>query len=683
MRIEKIRVYTFLLSASIISLILPFNNAPGPLVNISAAQSLDVFAIETGNLWNYQVTSQTETYAREDEVLGLDAAYQNPTFIVESRPDNGPASKIWYEKTPGELRLVKPDVDTTFDYIYPLVCWYPMQVGEQKYTKTTSATWSPDPLIPFDVSMTVDVLAKEDVNLSFDTFEAYKLRYIFRIWGWGMDVSETFYYWWVPYLGFIKYEDSDTSEELTSFALVGGIITKDTDSDSDGLKDYQEEIFYETDRLNADSDNDGLTDGEEVNTYGTDPNDNDSDGDGLTDGDEVNTHGTDPANSDSDNDGLTDFEELNTYNTLPTDEDSDNDGLNDGDEIALGTDPNDPDTDGDGMLDGWEDTYGLNPLADDEADDVDGDGLTNLQEYNLGRHPTNVEPDKPVLYLPLDNETDVVLTPELETHSFTDLDGHDHSLTQWQIGKQSGGLDPCPETSFTNSDYVVFDGTSDAQLTTFNVPDFLLDVGTGYCWRTKFTDTGNAVSDWADPFSFSTVALSEDDQSPQNGIPDEQEIDCTEMFNPDPVPPNTVCVNTMVGNARIGIEGSTNVTSIQTFKSVDPQTVPENLSGVTLLNGLMSFKAEVANVGDRIEIVFHSDEPLPDDVKCYKYDPVSGWQDYSGHIVAISADRKAITLEYQDGDFGDLDGVANKFVLDPVGFGVASQGGGGGGGGGG
>ena len=65
---------------------------------------------------------------------------------------------------------------------------------------------------------------------------------------------------------------------------------------------------------------------------------------------------------------------------------------------------------------------------------------------------------------------------------------------------------------------------------------------------------------------------------------------------------------------------------------------------------------------------------MPDGVKCYQYDPINGWVDYSEHMVAISPDRKAITLEYKDGDFGDLDGVANKYVVDPVGFGVAAAG---------
>ena len=97
------------------------------------------------------------------------------------------------------------------------------------------------------------------------------------------------------------------------------------------------------------------------------------------------------------------------------------------------------------------------PGNDDAADDPDGDGLTNLQEYNLGRHPTNVEPDKPVLLLPDDNATDVLLTAELQTQNFTDTDDDFHAQSQWQIGKQIDNPQPCPEESFTNSDYIVFD----------------------------------------------------------------------------------------------------------------------------------------------------------------------------------------------------------------------------------
>lgn len=45
------------------------------------------------------------------------------------------------------------------------------------------------------------------------------------------------------------------------------------------------------------------------------------------------------------------------------------------------------DTDGDGMPDEWELLHGLAPLTDDAAEDPDGDGLANLQEFQQGTDP--------------------------------------------------------------------------------------------------------------------------------------------------------------------------------------------------------------------------------------------------------------------------------------------------------
>jgi hypothetical protein len=654
---------------------------------VPVTRPLDVFGIETANHWKYQGTYMgTTPYTWESEVVTHDQkTFPTTTYIIEYKQDGILAYKFWYETTANKLkRWGEESNGNMIKYSKGLVeAWYPMKVNDQKESSATINLNGYE----FNISLTVDVLSKETVALGFDTFEAYKVRNKIRIWGYGEEVKSKYYQWVVPYLGIIQYQDSAFLELLTAFAINGGTITQDTDADSDGLKDYQELIVYNTNWQDPDTDDDGLTDGEEVNTHESDPNDNDSDDDGLNDGDEVNIYGTDPTNEDTDDDGLTDFEEINTHNTDPNNEDTDGDELSDGDEIAIGTDPFNPDTDEDGMPDGWEYDHDLNPFVNDAGDDPDGDGLTNLEEYNLGRHPTNVEPDKPILLLPDDTATDVLLTPELQTQSFTDTDGDFHAQSQWQIGRQIGNPEPCSEESFTNSDYIVFDATSDTQLTLFNVPDLLLDIDTDYCWRARFTDTGRATSEWADPFSFSTIAQSEDDQNPQNGIPDDQEADCLGIFNPGEIPPDTVCVDALVSNAQVGIEGSTNVVSMQAFRSVDPGTIPESLPKVELLIGLMSFKAEVDQVGDIIEIIFHSSEPMPAEAKCYKYDPINGWQDYSAHIVAISPDRKSITLEYKDGDFGDLDGVANKFVIDPIGFGVAAEekddGGGGGGGGGG
>jgi type VI secretion system Hcp family effector len=54
---------------------------------------------------------------------------------------------------------------------------------------------------------------------------------------------------------------------------------------------------------------------------------------------------------------------------------------------TTGTTPPNPDSDNDGLPDAWETTYGLTVGSNDADGDPDGDGFTNLQEYQLGTHP--------------------------------------------------------------------------------------------------------------------------------------------------------------------------------------------------------------------------------------------------------------------------------------------------------
>jgi len=78
-------------------------------------------------------------------------------------------------------------------------------------------------------------------------------------------------------------------------------------------------------------------------------------------------------------------------------DDSDQDGLSNLQEFNLGTNPtiHNTDSDRDGLPDVWERKYFGN-LKQEPKDDSDQDGLSNLQEFNSGTDPTvhNTDSDR-------------------------------------------------------------------------------------------------------------------------------------------------------------------------------------------------------------------------------------------------------------------------------------------------
>lgn len=183
-------------------------------------------------------------------------------------------------------------------------------------------------------------------------------------------------------------------------------ITVGADSDSDGLSDG-DELVLGTDPFTADSDHDLLPDGVEVKLAKTDPLDDDTDDDGLLDG-----------NEDTNHNGA-----LDSGETRPLEPDTDQDGLLDGQERGLAmpqghqtkltvfrpdrdpttqTNPLRADTDNGGVKDGAEDENRNGAIDPGETDpnngsddrvDTDRDGLTDLNEVQVGLNPMDADCD--------------------------------------------------------------------------------------------------------------------------------------------------------------------------------------------------------------------------------------------------------------------------------------------------
>lgn len=165
-----------------------------------------------------------------------------------------------------------------------------------------------------------------------------------------------------------------------------------------------------------DTDGDGLSDSLEKE-YGLDYRKADTDGDGLSDYQELYMTWTEPLLKDTDGNGISD-----------ADEDLDGDGLSNIEEITYGTHPAFTDTDGDNLTDGEEILeYKSDPLVED----TDGDGLDDYDDVVLGFSP-----------LLQDTDGNGVLDPDerLDQTAVNDFPLHDgRGITRVEVSMTTSG----------------------------------------------------------------------------------------------------------------------------------------------------------------------------------------------------------------------------------------------------
>jgi len=341
--------------------------------------------------------------------------------------------------------------------------------------------------------------------------------------------------------------------------------------------------------------------------------------------------------------------------THPTD--SDNDGVPDNQDDF----PFDPDktidSDGDGV--------GNNA-------DLDGDGVSNINEHQLGTEPNyydgNHKPDPPTLLTPSDHEV-VTVTPLLSTGEFYDANMNDiHSKTRWEIVRSKDGL-------------CVFDVTTESSLTRLAVPRLILDEDTDFIWRVKFIDQLGTPSDWSEAGYFRTDFIEQD--SDGNGILDHQETDDSLDIDGDDIPDKDqdgikcVKVEGKMTQLCLGINTAETVRLIASLESeslADAPNVPHFIATPNdLPYSMINYKLILNDPGAEAKVTLYLSQPAPVEGKWYKYDPINEtWQDYSEYT-EFGEDHKSVVLILVDGGIGDADNIENGIIVDPLALSVPTS----------
>jgi len=142
---------------------------------------------------------------------------------------------------------------------------------------------------------------------------------------------------------------------------------------------------------------------------------------------------------------------------------------------------------------------------------------------------------------------------------------------------------------------------------------------------------------------------------------------------PDAAQPDIKSIVLMDGTRKIGIQagGPDGGASIAAIESADEDGIDSDVDADGIIDqipfGTVNFKLIVDTPGDEAVVTVYFSEPVPEQGRWYKYDPMHHtWSDFSSHAV-FSADRKSMTLTLRDGGAGDADGVVNGIIIDPAG----------------
>jgi PKD repeat protein len=299
-------------------------------------------------------------------------------------------------------------------------------------------------------------------------------------------------------------------------------------------------------------------------------------------------------------------------------------------------------------------------------DDGATDSSSNLIQVT-DPQASNLPPNQPVISSPYQDELETDLLLSVKTESFSDPDGDAHSMSQWQVVKQSDSS-------------VVLEIESSEHLTKLPVPHAVLDRGSTYSVSVQFVDAHSEPSEWSDPVVFTTITNTVD--LDDDGIPDGQEVDDTVDLNEDGIPdndqPDTIksAKSAVGGKKPLGIcKIATNVEGIVVLEPIHPSEILDKKNKPKkFLHGLAAYRLKLNQVGATTEVKVYYSEDISGATRYYLYDTVNGWQDYTQYTT-FNPDGRSVTVELKDGGHGDSDGVENGIIVDPGGVAGAASGG--------
>ena len=304
------------------------------------------------------------------------------------------------------------------------------------------------------------------------------------------------------------------------------------------------------------------------------------------------------------------------------------------------------DTDNDTMPDDWEIQYGLDPYKNDALLDLDGDGLSNAEEYNLNTRPDNSRPEQPILH--------ISNSLRLYTESFSDPDiSDDHTKSHWQIS---------PYSTFTVNTIDIIDKLS---LLSYTFTNLVLDSDTEYFARVQFVDNYNGLSQWSNIVMFTTPVLYIDNNN--NNIPDNQEVndslldlddnDIADIYQSD-----IQLFKTLKSNIVVGIHWDNAKVIFQSVLSEDSSAVTNSVNRPSNAPyGIFRLKFNLMdNIKNNTTVTMYFENPLSVWTKLYGYDDIHLWQDLSDYT---EINKNKVTFSMQDGGIGDADQTQNGVII--------------------